>query len=834
MVTVQVYADSKPLTIPVSTPYKSFRNSRKWNEWLELPIKFSQLPLTSQLAITIWDYSGGKDLVCYGGTTVKLFQSTDCTIKTGRQKLKVWLDREADGHSNSTTDSTIVSEQEMDRLEKLIKKHEAGDLPMVDWLDNLTFRKIEQINKNQRPNNEHENILYVDLVQFDFPVVFSDIEYSVYGNGLHGYVNQRRAINSTPASAGLNSDLNNEQAAIHPSNAKQLSGATTPIPAPLPVKKAESAKSLIIVNDPEQNRENPIESKYRRLVRNHKSNQFDQELKPNAKIRDELNVIINSPVQELTVDEKNLLWKFRYYLTRHKQALTKFLQAVSWEDAVEARQAVEMLPRWAEIGVDDALELLGPAFTDPNVRLHAVNRLRKANDQELELYLLQLVEALKFEYQPKEIINKPGTSSAHRNQAPVAQKAHLAGFLIGRAVKNPILGNYFYWYLAVEAQEKTETAETIFQPILNQFLLSLQSQPPAPGSDLPPTEILRAQIKLMRKLLDVARNIRQSKEARPKKVSKLRAYLAESKTGLVSFPPIALPLNPTVKVVGCIPEDSNVFKSSLSPIKVTLKAEDGSLYPIILKSGDDLRQDQLVIQIITLMDQLLRNENLDLKLTPYRILATATKEGALQFVPNETIAHVLAEYHGILPYLRNHNPDESNELKIKPEAMDTFVRSCAGYCVITYILGVGDRHLDNLLICPDGHFFHADYGYILGRDPKPFPPMMKLPYQLIEGMGGASSENYDKFRSYCFTAYTTLRKSANLILSLFALMTESSIPDIMFEREKAVQKVKEKFCLEMTEAEAMIHFQNLINASVNSLVPIMIDRLHSLAQYWRA
>lgn len=54
------------------------------------------------------------------------------------------------------------------------------------------------------------------------------------------------------------------------------------------------------------------------------------------------------------------------------------------------------------------------------------------------------------------------------------------------------------------------------------------------------------------------------------------------------------------------------------PSKLTFLTTDNSEYIAIFKHGDDLRQDQLILQTIALMDKLLRRENLDLKLTPYR------------------------------------------------------------------------------------------------------------------------------------------------------------------------------------------------------------------------
>lgn len=414
----------------------------------------------------------------------------------------------------------------------------------------------------------------------------------------------------------------------------------------------------------------------------------------------------------------------------------------------------------------------------------------------------------------------------------------LANFLISRAVENFTLGNYFYWYLGVEYDDKSndqgEEVRTMYAKVQYDFMKELESRPGGKEARI----TLRRQAELIAVLSKISADIQASRDSYPRKLEKTKSFLADSKNELLTIdPPIPMPLDPSVMIIGVVPEETRVFKSSLSPIMVTFKTISGSKYPIIFKTGDDLRQDQLVIQIITLMDQLLQKENLDLKLSPYKILATSTSAGASQFVPSQTFSAIASKFHTnpALAYLRQHNPDDRAYLGVRKETLDTFAKSCAGYCVITYILGVGDRHLENLLLAPDGHFFHADFGFILGRDPKPFAPALKLSKEMADAMGGANppSEVYLQFKQYCFLAFAALRKSSNLILNLFSLMVHANIPDIKAEPDKAVFKVKERFHLELNEEDAIRHLDRIMEDSLNGIMPVVIDRLHDFVQAFR-
>lgn len=858
--TVQVWADSKPLTVPLQTAYKSFKHERRWGDWLTLPVTYNALPLAAQLAITVWDLcpTGGDGAqghsIPFGGTTFPLFDK-DNTLQKGRQVCHLHRHKAADGLATTSTPATLPvrrigkngktedgvvdkEQEESERLEKLLKKHEMEEIPRIEWLDQLVFRSIEKRNligtsisaktlHLRRSRREHEvttldgaqeekNVieedvvdekftLHIELPRFDFPVVFCDHEYppppisSMQNSSQNAILKPPPVVYFGPGINGGDDD-------------------------------GGFGGRVVRIYDPEVgSRDNPAETKHRRLVRGHRTGAMDRDLRPNARFRDELNNIMSySPTHALTSDEKDLVWKFRHHLTRDKRALTKFVKSVNWQDHSEARQAVQLLSKWTEIDVDDALELLGPTFDNPAVRAYAVDRLGKSDDDELLLYLLQLVQALKFEHNSSDSLKEPTTNSS------------LSRFLIARATQSFMLGNYFHWYLMVECDDKSPGQppeyRKLFAKVEYDFMTELEKTPG--GRESRKTLLRQAEFIAVISKISLETSVKGGSTI-AKKTERAKHFLADPKNELLTIdPPLPLPLDPSILVSGVYSEETAVFKSSLSPLKITFRTSAGRHYPIIFKTGDDLRQDQLVIQIIMLMDQLLRKENLDLKLSPYKILATGATAGAVQFVPSSSLAAISTKYRSggptpILNYLRTHNPDARAPLGVRKEAMDTYVKSCAGYCVITYLLGVGDRHLDNLLLAPSGHFFHADFGYILGRDPKPFAPLMKLGSEMADGMGGQQSENWARFKEYAFTAYAALRKQSGLVLNLFGLMVDANIPDIRIEPERVVEKVMERFMLGMSEEEAIRGFERVIEDSVGAIFPVVIDRLHGIVQHFR-
>lgn len=206
--------------------------------------------------------------------------------------------------------------------------------------------------------------------------------------------------------------------------------------------------------------------------------------------------------------------------------------------------------------------------------------------------------------------------------------------------------------------------------------------------------LLRRQGELVATLSSQARHLRASKDKREKKIEKLRSYISDQKHGLATMSPLPLPINGRIIVDGIDPGRSTIFKSNLLPLRLWFTCPpDGSPdhptedavpppeYPLIFKNGDDLRQDQLVVQLFTLMNRLLLKENLDLRIKTYSVLATGLEEGMIEFVPSMTLAAAMSEHGSLQGYLRANHPDVGSQSTygVSPKVLDTFVRSCGKF-----------------------------------------------------------------------------------------------------------------------------------------------------------
>jgi phosphatidylinositol-4,5-bisphosphate 3-kinase len=304
------------------------------------------------------------------------------------------------------------------------------------------------------------------------------------------------------------------------------------------------------------------------------------------------------PLYRLTQRDKHLLWKYREFCKTQPKALPKFLQAVPKANRFAVQEMYRLMAIWAPMSPLDALELLDAKYADAKIREYAVNRIDDLPNDDVVDYLLQLVQVLKYE--------------------PYHDTA-LARFLLRRALNSKIIGHHFFWFLKSEIH---------VQEISERFGLLLEAYLRGCGSH---RQQLATQDAFQQKFVHTANHIKGFGTSD-------RLNVLRDELGKLQFPStgISLPLNPRIEVTGLKVDKCKYMDSKKLPLWLVFKNADpkGSDPYVIFKSGDDLRQDMLTLQLIRIMDKLWKQNGMDLKLNPYGCISTGNEVGMIEVVLN--------------------------------------------------------------------------------------------------------------------------------------------------------------------------------------------------------
>ncbi|XP_053322155.1 DNA-dependent protein kinase catalytic subunit [Spea bombifrons] len=236
-------------------------------------------------------------------------------------------------------------------------------------------------------------------------------------------------------------------------------------------------------------------------------------------------------------------------------------------------------------------------------------------------------------------------------------------------------------------------------------------------------------------------------------------------------------------------ERVKVMQSIRRPKRIIIRGNDEREYPFLVKGGEDLRQDQRIEQLFSIMNIILSQDaacsQRHMQLKTYQVIPMTTRIGLIEWLENtctlkEFIFNAMSEdeekncnrpqqhYNAWLDKRDKHGtPRQHIDTYIKykrsatvtsfrerealvpgdllrrafvkmsatPEAFvalrSHFARSHALLCISHWILGIGDRHLSNFMINMEtGGMVGIDFGHAFGTATQFLPVPELMPFRL--------------------------------------------------------------------------------------------------------
>ncbi|KAI0080860.1 hypothetical protein K474DRAFT_1682349 [Panus rudis PR-1116 ss-1] len=281
-----------------------------------------------------------------------------------------------------------------------------------------------------------------------------------------------------------------------------------------------------------------------------------------------------------------------------------------------------------------------------------------------------------------------------------------------------------------------------------------------------------------------------------------------------------------------ISDDVVVMRSLARPKKLTVQGSDGQIHHFLCKPKDDLRKDARLMDCNSIINRLLKSNSesrrRQLHIRTYGVVTLNEECGLIQWVPNtmplrsilfklyenrgqilypEGVESMLAEVRrmtdkeGVKLYkekiLCRFTPPMMHEwfLETFPEpsawfaSRSAFARTSAVWSMVGFIVGLGDRHAENILMDQvSGDVVHVDFNMLFEKG-KILDVPERVPFRLtpnmVDGFGVTGVEGV--FRVSCEITMELLRKNKDVLMTILDAFVHDPLCEWVTDKAKHVR-----------------------------------------------
>ncbi|KAJ2120198.1 hypothetical protein IW147_005269 [Coemansia sp. RSA 720] len=309
----------------------------------------------------------------------------------------------------------------------------------------------------------------------------------------------------------------------------------------------------------------------------------------------------------------------------------------------------------------------------------------------------------------------------------------------------------------------------------------------------------------------------------------------------------------------------DVMHSLQRPKKITVVGSDGHRYSFLCKPKDDLRKDARLMEFNAMINQLFggdaRARPRRLRICTYAVVPLNEECGLIEWVPNTVgVRHVLLRLysaHGVsvsmaqakalldapgaeperqfLDHVLPRFPSVLHEWFVRQfgspcawlAARTSFTRSAAVMSMVGHILGLGDRHCENILLDErSGGVLHVDFNCLFDKGlslEKPERVPFRLTHNMVDAMGVTGYEG--AFRRSCELALGLLREHRDALMSVLESFLHDPLVEWSRRTTRASSRSKETADGQPNEhaSRSLSAIRRKLQGSLQGMAPLSVE-----------